>query len=97
MNTKQNDELRKRIPIVMPPDLLVVTPGIFELGSKAHAEILKKVRDFNDFNKGNDPYGEHDFGSFEHNDKKIFWKIDNYTEQPEPYRSVLTIMLADEY
>lgn len=97
MNAKRNDELRKKIPIVKPPDLLVVTQGIFGLGSKAHAEILKKVRDYDNFKKGDDPYGEHDFGVFEHNDKKIYFKIDDYTEQKEPYRLVLTIMLADEY
>ena len=26
----------------------------------------------------NDPYAEHDFGSFEHDGQTIFWKIDLY-------------------
>jgi Protein of unknown function (DUF3768) len=31
-----------------------------------------------DFNTNNDPYGEHDFGSFELAGEKFFWKIDYY-------------------
>jgi hypothetical protein len=26
----------------------------------------------------NDPHGEHDFGAFEHEGQRIFWKIDYY-------------------
>jgi hypothetical protein len=52
----------------------------------------------------NDPHGEHDFGSFEVDGRKIFWKIDLYEEpevkgadgQPVTTR-VLTIMLAEEW
>ena len=29
------------------------------------AAAIRKVVDFDDFNEDNDPYGEHDFGSFE--------------------------------
>ena len=55
----------------------------------------------------NDPHGEHDFGSFEIDDRKVFWKIDCYdaamefgSEDPaDPSKTtrVLTIMLASEY
>jgi uncharacterized protein DUF3768 len=31
-----------------------------------------------DFNTNDDPYGEHDFGSFELAGEKFFWKIDYY-------------------
>lgn len=31
---------------------------------------MLKVRDFDVFNEDNDPWGEHDFGSFEDNGKK---------------------------
>jgi hypothetical protein len=54
-----------------------------------------------------DPYGEHDFGAFEHNGQRIFWKIDYYgltmtngSEDPsDPKHTVrmLTVMLASEY
>ena len=36
------------------------------------------MRTFTDFTPDNDPYGEHDFGSFELANHKFFWKIDYY-------------------
>ncbi|MEP4125327.1 MAG: DUF3768 domain-containing protein, partial [Lentilitoribacter sp.] len=65
------------------------------------------VSEFNVFTDDNDPYGEHDFGSFEFGGKKCFWKIDYYdlnyqggSDDPSDLSKtnrVLTIMLADEY
>nr|WP_299073053.1 DUF3768 domain-containing protein [uncultured Allomuricauda sp.] len=85
----------------------VMTQGIAAMSYQDQLEIYKKVQDFNIFNENNDPYGEHDFGAFEYNGQKIFWKIDlydtNYTygsEQPHDLkqtRRVLTVMLASEY
>lgn len=81
-----------------------VTKGIVAMGSAAN-EVFVGVRDYTDFNEDNDPYGEHDFGSFELGSTKYFWKIDYYTEDlsggcdpldPE-CRRVLTILLAEEY
>ena len=76
-------------------------------------QIYLKVRQYDDFNEENDPYGEHDFGAFEFEDgQKIFWKIDYYAKingfqvvdtgssdpsNPEITARVLTIMLAEEY
>ena len=51
-----------------------VTRGVVALGDDAK-EIFVKVRDFSDFNEDNDPYGEHDFGSFTVSGVKIFWKL----------------------
>lgn len=69
--------------------------------------ILKQVGEFNKFTEDNDPYGERDFGSFEFQSNKLFWKIDYYDQDrvygsPDPADQtkttrVLTIMLADEY
>jgi hypothetical protein len=44
-------------------------------------EVINKVRDFNEFGEDNDPYDEHDFGSFDCFGKKLFWKIDYYDEE----------------
>ena len=62
---------------------------------------------FNTSTEDNDPHGEHDFGAFEHNSERIFWKIDYYdrtlsrgSDDPsDPVHTVrvLTIMLASEY
>ena len=62
---------------------------------------------FDDFSEDNDPWGEHDFGSFDHNGNTIFWKIDCYDREmkhgsPNPAdaavtQRVLTVLLAEEY
>ena len=89
------------------PGQVVITAGISTLSKDVQAEIFTQVRNFNDFTEGNDPYGEHDFGSFEHADGKIFWKIDYYDPTLQFHsedkaditktKRVLTIMLASEY
>ena len=71
------------------------------------AAIMRRVRSFADFTPDNNPYDEHDFGSFEHAGQKIFWKIDCYDRDmnygsPDPAdetvtERVLTVMLAEEY
>ena len=71
------------------------------------ATILNKVRTFKDFNKGDDPYGEHDFGAFDFKGKKIFWKIDYYDRNfefaspdaadPAVTNLFLNFMYADEF
>ena len=62
---------------------------------------------FDDFNADNDPHREHDFGSFELEGEKLFWKIDYYEQKadfgsedptdPKKTLRVLIIMLAVEY
>jgi hypothetical protein len=83
------------------------TPGIAALSPEDRSAIREKVENFNDFTLGNNPYGERDFGAFDHNGDRIFWKIDYYdttltegSEDPsDPKQTVrvLTIMLASEY
>ena len=87
-----------------PVGRVYVTKGIAAMPLEQQAEIMRRVRDFSAFTPDNDPYGEHDFGSFEFAGKTIFWKIDLYeepgvkSENGEPVvNRVLTIMLADEY
>jgi hypothetical protein len=82
----------------------IVTKGVAELTPLVN-DIFTRVRDFKNFTEDNDPYGEHDFGSFEILGIKIFWKIDYYDENlerwcdplsPDCHRK-LTIMRAEEY
>lgn len=96
MNAKTNDNLRKKIPHITKPDSLLITKGITNLSPASIIEILEKVKNFNDFNRENDPWGEHDFGAFDYKGQKIFWKIDDYNGH-SGYNLVLTVMLADEY
>jgi hypothetical protein len=83
------------------------TPGIRALPDDVRSAISEKVETFDAFTADNDPYGEHDFGSFEHAGHRVFWKIEYYdpamefgAEDPaDPAKTVrvLTVMLADEY
>ena len=81
-----------------------VTKGVAAMGEDVN-EIFVRVRDFTEFNEDNDPYGEHDFGSFEILGNRIFWKIDYYNQELSGWcdplspdcKRVLTIMLAEEY
>ena len=93
---QRNDALRALIPLVEKPNTLLMTRGVAALPPDDVAEIMEKVKEFNDFNEDNDPWGEHDFGCFTHGGKKMFWKIDDYGGV-DGYRLVLTVMLASEY
>ena len=83
---------------------VMLTSGIRAKTQDEIAEILEKVRSFDNFTTANDPYGEHDFGSFDYKGQKIFFKIDYYdlnykymSENPADTtitNRVLTIMLA---
>lgn len=81
-----------------------VTRGIAAMGPLVN-DIFVRVRDFKNFTEDNDPYGEHDFGSFEMLGVKVFWKIDYYDQELKGYcdplgsecRRHLTIMTAEEY
>ncbi len=92
-----NDEYRKTRQGFM------LTRGVSALPDIT--EVISKVRDFNKFSEDNDPYGEHDFGSFTCFGKKLFWKIDYYDEALDLWADplsveccrVLTVMLAEEY
>ena len=84
---------------------VVITKGIAAMDDLDG--LYAKVCAFNDFNERNDPYGEHDFGSIEHEGQTVFWKFDYYdidllmhspdASDPAVTCRVLTIMLAEEY
>lgn len=86
---------------------VMMTAGICALPGPTQKAIIKQVTSFEAFTAGNDPYGEHDFGSFEIDGQKVFWKIDTYdqtlsfgSDDPADIGKtvrVLTIMLAQEY
>ena len=86
---------------------VLLTAGIDSMSMDDKANILSKVRNFNDFTEDNDPYGEHDLGAFDYKGNKIFFKIDYYDlnyefmsknpANPDITNRVLSIMLAEEY
>ena len=86
---------------------VMMTAGVDGLPDMVKCGALFEVATFSAFNEDNDPYGEHDFGSFELCSRKFFWKIDYYDKElqcgseapadPEKTARVLTLMLAEEY
>jgi hypothetical protein len=97
-----NDDLRQNLSA----GTALITPGIAALGAEAVARIVKTIAVYDDFCHANDPYEEHDFGSFEVDGQTIFFKIDYYDKalafhSPDPAdpsvtERVITIMLAEE-
>lgn len=63
--------------------------------------VLTAVRSFNDFNKDNDPYGEHDCAFFEVDGELFYFKFDYYDDNFEFYKEdgnrVLTIGFSSDY
>jgi hypothetical protein len=98
-----NDELRQNLAI----GTAFITAGVAALGAEAVARIVKTIAIYDDFCHANDPYEEHDFGSFEADGHTIFFKIDYYNKaltshSPDPAdplvtERVITMMLAEEY
>ena len=86
---------------------IMLTQGIQALGQQTVMEIIDKVRAFDQFNEGNDPYKEHDFGKIVHGHDTVLWKIDYYDRamefhSPDPAdpvvtTRVMTVMMAEEY
>lgn len=86
---------------------VAITAGIAALGHDAVYAIFDLIKAYDDFTPANDPYGEHDFGSFHWGEHQVFWKFDYYDldytmHSPDPADEtvtarVLTVMLAKEY
>lgn len=109
-----NDAMRHSLAVQSDAHIMMTSgidalcgPLTTQLGWHRRAELLRLIRDYEDFAKGNDPYGERDFGAFTFANVKCFWKIDYYNldmsggsenpADPSVTRRVLTIMRADEY
>jgi hypothetical protein len=86
---------------------MFITHGVAAKGEQFVNAALSVVRRFEEFSPANDPWHEHDFGSFELEGTKLFWKIDYYDAamrygsddpaDPSQTTRVLTVMLAEEY
>ena len=112
---EQNDAFRCHTRLAVTRGIkgqFVTTRGIAAKPKLDQEQITDLVRMFGqydglEFTEENDPYGEHDFGSFEYKNEKVFWKIDYYnldltggsedSADPRITHRVLTILLAEEY
>jgi hypothetical protein len=98
-----NDDLRQHLV----SGIAVITPGVAALGQEAVERIVKTIAVYDDFCLANDPNEEHDFGAFDADGHRIFFKIDYYDKtltyhsldpsDPSVTERVITIMLAEEY
>lgn len=86
VNTARIAELNDRFRRTGQGGRVYLTRGVISLPAPVILRVIAAVHSFSAFTIGNDPYGEHDFGSFVQDGKKIFWKIDYYqpTKEGEP-------------
>ena len=86
---------------------VMMTAAVAALPPDTLAAAILALRRFDGFTPDNDPYGEHDFGTFEHAGECFFFKIDTYADASLTYGAedplapgvvrVLTLMLASDY
>jgi hypothetical protein len=108
-HTKESDLMITKTEQIrtLNDDLRQITPGIAALGQEAVERIIKTIAVYDDFCHANDPDEEHDFGAFDADGHRVFFKIDYY-DKTLTYHSpdasdasvterVITIMLAEEY
>jgi hypothetical protein len=98
-----NDQLRKNLS----GGIAVITPSVAALGPGAVERIVKTLMVYDDFCHANDPHEEHDFGAFDADGNRIFFKIEYFDRtltvhspdaaDPSITERVITIMLAREY
>jgi Protein of unknown function (DUF3768) len=106
-NTDRIRELNDKLRQHLTGGMALITPGVAALGQESVDRIIKTVATFDDFCHANDPHEEHDFGAFEVDGEKLFFKIDYYDQDlechspdpsdPKVTRRVITLMLASEY
>jgi hypothetical protein len=98
-----NDDLRRHLV----GGGAIMTPGVAALGPELVGRAIKTLVAFDDFHHESDPWTEHDFGAFELDGHKLFFKIDYYDKsltyhspdpaEPTVTERVITLMLAEEY
>lgn len=102
-----NDRFRKTIFFrPLRRGKLVLTSGIGNLPDDQLRAVALATINQKEFDAGNDPHGEHDFGAIElAGIPKCYWKIDYYSDASMRYGTedlinayrALIVMLADEY
>jgi len=108
-----NDAMRAKLDSPAP-NIVVMTAGILAMVDAEPAtafakqiELMEIVAKYDAFTEDVNPHGERDFGAFEWQETRCYWKIDYYDRQtewgstdpadPAVTCRVLTILRADEY
>lgn len=102
-----NDDFRTNLFRKCENTLLNLSQMVSCLPTTEQIQILDKVAKFNDFNEGNNPHAENDFGKVSYNGQDYFFKIDYYDNDlkyhslnpadPTQTIRILTIMHVSEY
>lgn len=102
-----NDFFRTNLNLPHPRARFLMTRGVMARGSEFARTAVNRVITFKDFTDDNDPHGEHDFGSFEIDGTKLFWKVDYMDlemkcgsedpSDPSITTRVFTVLLASEW
>ena len=87
--------------------LVMMTARVATLEKDGQQAVFRKIQTFTAFDDGDDPWGEHDFVSVEHEGQTFFAKIDYYDRHLKAHSEdatdanktcrVMTIMLAEEH
>lgn len=98
-----NDKLRK----TGVGGKILMTRGINGLADLTRSRVFMAIRQFDDFNEDNDPYGTHEFGGIETDGVKAWFKIDCFDKSmqygsedpsdPDITTRVMTVLLPEEY
>lgn len=86
---------------------VMLSEGVESLDEETRRRLLERVRDFNKFEEGNDPFQEHDFGAIDLEGNRYLFKLDYYdrkcrSHSPDPANPdvttrILTVLKAEEY
>ena len=86
---------------------VLVTRGVLARGQTSAEQAIAAVKAFDAFTPENDPYSEHDFGSFTVEGTRLCFKIDYYDAEerfgspdpadPSETACILTLLLPDAY
>jgi hypothetical protein len=100
-------ELNDQLRTTLTGGRVMMSSGVEVQGAAFVATAAGALKSFTAFDKDNDPHGEHDFGQFEVDSHRLFFKIDYYSpdmtqgsdDPADPAKTVriLTLMLAEEY
>ena len=83
--TQRIRELNDQFRTTLTGGKVYMTAGVDALPDEAKRQALEHVKTFDRFTRDNDPWNEHDFGSFEIAGQKLFFKIDYYDKRrPRP-------------
>ena len=98
-----NDQFRR----TLVGGRVMMTAGVSARGTEFVAKVVAAMQAFTNFDRDNDPHHEHDFGAYEVEGHRLFFKIDYYApdmqhgsdDPADPTKTVrvLTLMLAEEY